>query len=131
MSSLEKSSNGKAINNKSALIDADEVGRTFRLLFAPGQVTELRILEGTIGNMRHPSLLYGYFDNPDSLVAALQTVKSADGVYVIPNVVDPALFARAVNRLKITRKTTNDSDIKSRKWLLIDFDPKRPSGISA
>jgi hypothetical protein len=112
------------------LIDAEEVRRTIRLLFAPGQVTEVRILNGTSGSMRYSTSLSGYFDNPDALVAALQTVKSADGVYIIPNLVDPALFARAVNRLSIAGKATSDSDMKSRKWLLIDFDPKRPSGIS-
>lgn len=54
------------------------------------------------------------------------------GVYFTPNPVVPDLLARAHNRLATwADKTTNDPDIAERRWLLIDVDPIRPSGISA
>ncbi len=44
---------------------------------------------------------------------------------------DPALLARAENRMKERPKaTTSDAGIIRRCWLLLDFDPRRPSGIS-
>lgn len=44
----------------------------------------------------------------------------------------PSLLARATNRiLHRAKTTTSDADILRRRWLLFDFDPKRPAGISA
>jgi hypothetical protein len=53
-------------------------------------------------------------------------------IYITLNPVLPALLARAVNRLRERAEiTTSDSDILRRRWLLIDFDPVRPAGISS
>jgi hypothetical protein len=42
------------------------------------------------------------------------------------------LLARACNRVvSYAEPTTSDRDILRRRWLLIDVDPKRPSGISS
>ena len=54
------------------------------------------------------------------------------GYYVTLNPVRTDLLARAVNRvIRFAKHTTNDSDILSRRWFALDFDPVRPSGISA
>ncbi len=71
---------------------------------------------------------------PTSLIAALESVRAAKACYIIPNVVNPALLARAANRIRKAaqgRSTTSDGDIVSRRWLLIDCDPQRPAGISS
>ena len=49
------------------------------------------------------------------------------------NPVNPDLLARANNRLVDAKQgaTTSDRDIERRRWLLIDLDPERPSGISS
>src|SRR5262249_2793983 len=48
------------------------------------------------------------------------------------NDVNPALLARACNRLKpYAQSLTTDRDILSRQFFLLDFDPIRPSGISS
>jgi len=62
-----------------------------------------------------------------------QTRSKAKGWYVIINPVNPALLARAVNRIRPVGKdpTTADADILHRRWLPIDFDAVRPKGISA
>lgn len=117
----------KPLYQSSAVIDA------VRLLIDAGNVTELRILEAKTKQDSWHHTASGYFDDPDQLADALQGVTSAKGIYIIPNVVDPALLARAANRLRRTPKgeSTQDINIVRRSWLLIDTDPQRVSGISA
>ena len=52
---------------------------------------------------------------------------------VTVNPVNPDLLARAVNRLRPAGRnpTTADTDIVRRRWLLIDCDPRRASGVSS
>ena len=116
------------------LFDEVQVLRTLKLLLPAGQVTELRVLGATLrGNRGWPAVLSGYFDNPRKLIAALYSIESARGIYIVPNVVNPALLARAVNRIKRAGngELTGDHDIVARRWLLVDCDPVRPAGISA
>ncbi len=64
---------------------------------------------------------------------ALKRLLSFRGVYVTVNPVNPDLLARAVNRLRPVGRnpTTADTDIVRRRWLLIDCDPRRASGVSS
>lgn len=95
-------------------------------LFAAGQVIEARILDLPQGTMS------GYFDDPAQLAAAVMPYSGKGSIYATLNPVNPALLARATNRL-VTRpkNTTSDTDITCRRWLPLDFDPRRPSGISS
>lgn len=122
-----------ASQTRQALIDANEVCRALRLLCQSRHVTELRVLDAVTSADRWPHTATGYFDDAGKLVAALDTIKSAKGFYIIPNAVKPALLARAANRLKKAGKgdSTGDNDIIARRWLLIDCDPQRPAGISS
>ena len=52
-------------------------------------------------------------------------------IYFTINPVNPDLLARANNRFVESRTATSDADIVCRRWLFIDLDPKRPSGISS
>jgi hypothetical protein len=55
-------------------------------------------------------------------------------VYYALNPVNPSLLARANNRIvQNVKQTTSDApdNIMKRRWLLIDADPVRPSGISS
>jgi hypothetical protein len=117
-----------------ALVDPIEVRRTLELLLPPGQVTEVRALEATFfGDRSWPATLSGYFNDPDALLEALGTINTAMGIYLIPNPVVPSLLARAANRLKKALKgeLTSDKDIIARRWLLVDCDAARPTGISS
>jgi hypothetical protein len=93
----------------------------------PGTVTELRILHTRCGTVS------GYFDDPAKLArAAAAWDGRASGLYFTLNPVRPELLARSANRLtERARQTTGDKDILRRRWLPIDFDPVRPSGISS
>jgi len=101
------------------------------LLLAPGKVVEVRALTD-----QHTHS--GYFSGPEALIRAvepLDTDTSVLGIYVTLNEMNPALLSRRANRIKmrLSRKdaTTGDADILHRRWLPIDIDPKRPSGVSS
>ncbi|MEN6341386.1 MAG: hypothetical protein ABFC89_02385, partial [Methanospirillum sp.] len=102
------------------------------LLLEPGAVAELRVI-GTDGRIAS-----GYFDDPALLAEKAEALDAAgefSGCYVTLNPVHPALLARRANRVK-TRlgpkdATTADADILRRRWLPIDIDPARPSGVSS
>jgi hypothetical protein len=101
-----------------------------RALVAPGDVVELRAPKYG-GKSRN--VLSGYFDDVDALVdAARQADGKAPGIYYTLNPVKPELLARRVNRCEQwVDLTTGDHDIERRRWVLIDIDPKRPTGIGS
>jgi hypothetical protein len=115
--------------DRTAILDA------LHRILAPGQVTELRALGVVTPKFRRPHTVSGYFDDMTKLAdEACALEQYAKGVYFTPNPVNPALLARAVNRVRIMDDrdpTTSDADIACRRWLLIDIDPVRPAGISA
>ena len=80
----------------------------------------------------------GYFDDFAKCAAAAEALDAdpeVRGIYVTLNEVDPALLARRANRVKMrlsrSDATTSDADILRRRWLPIDLDPVRPSGVSS
>jgi hypothetical protein len=105
-----------------------EIARTYRLLIEPGSVCEVRIPK-----TRASGTIAGFFDRPEPLIKAVVELREpAPGTYVTINPVNKALLARAKNRLQMRiDTTTSDRDILGRRWLPIDIDPQRPSGISA
>src|SRR3954463_5137698 len=115
--------------------DPTEIRRSLDLLLLRGQVTELRALGVSAPEYRRPHTVSGYFDDPDALThTATNLSHHAQGVYVVLNPVNPALLARAANRVRpMTERdaSTADTDIVARRWLPIDADPRRPSGISS
>jgi hypothetical protein len=124
-------SRGRGLIKHTLLDEADEktgeVLHTVEVLFEPGAVVELRAIKGR-------ETVSGYFD--DHLLLAREANKLEDrgySVYVTLNEVDSALLARASNRARKLYKepTTSDSDVMRRRWLPLDFDPARPSGVSA
>ena len=115
--------------------DPNEVRKALQLFQSQGQVVEVRVLNATTNQRRQPHTMSGYFDaaHIDDVAPALQEVVSATGVYFTPNPVNPALLARASNRLKAADRggTTADGDVQHRNWLLVDLDAVRPAGISS
>ncbi len=108
----------------------DEIKRTASMLLQPGEVAELRhIFPGFKGRKEIHS---GYFGDPDKLAQA--AVKCQGGnVYISLNPVVDSLLARRTNRIDVAGDgdATKDQHIARRRWLLIDCDPVRESGISA
>lgn len=112
--------------------DRVAVVQAFKMIVGDA-VTELRALEATVGGDSFPRTYSGYFDDAERFADAVMSIRSAKGIYFIPNEVDPALRARANNRIRRAPKgeSTGDTNIVRRRWLLVDCDAVRPSGISS
>lgn len=125
------------------LTDSAEIRRALELIVEPGAVFELRAW-GCLPRFKK-GILSGYFDDLEKATAAAvllsqggtlpeigKTIPSS-GVYVVLNPVEPALLARSANRLQKAEggDTTGDQHVTRRRWLLVDCDPARASGISA
>jgi putative DNA primase/helicase len=121
--------------------------RRFLAVFTAGAerlVIELRALASpqTWGN---PKTECGFFEfvagtPPQKFADALNSLAKRppqmqpEGIYVTLNPVNPALLARADNRLKAIRDkpiSATDEDVTTRRVFLVDADPTRPGGISA
>ena len=71
-------------------------------------------------------------DDPEQMASAVSGWDGRSNVFVTLNPVNPALLARARNRiLDSSPNTTADADSICRRWLFVDVDPDRPSGISS
>nr|WP_218133266.1 hypothetical protein [Methanofollis tationis] len=100
-------------------------------MFPAGGVVEVRALADRFTHS-------GYFDDLAKCAEAAEALDAdpeVRGIYVTLNEVNPALLARRANRVKmrLTRSdpTTADADIVRRRWLPVDLDPVRPSGVSS
>ena len=117
------------------MTDANEITHALRLWFQAGDVFEVRVLDAVSADYRREHIESGYFDyeHISAVPEALKRLLSFRGVYVTVNPVNPDLLARAVNRLRPAGRnpTTADTDIVRRRWLLIDCDPRRASGVSS
>ena len=107
----------------------------FETFINPGEVIEVRIphAEGTLDGKYIRGTISGYYDDHEKFCEA---VKKADtlrheGIFFTLQVIDPRLLARAFNRLKLGGLTTSDNNVLFYRWLPLDFDPVRPSGISS
>jgi len=107
--------------------NAGEILHTIEILFGPSAVVVLRAFKGR-------ETVSGYYDDHALLAHEAGRLENRGySVYVTLNEVDPALLARASNRARKVYKepTTSDNNIVRRRWLALDFDPVRPSGVSA
>ncbi len=114
--------------------DARLVREFWRALVHPGDVHEVRIPKSRRGPRGLRGRVSGYFDQEAAFIAAIQHVTGDDGagVYVTLNPVDPALLARADNRLQNWAEVmTRDANIPRLRHLLLDLDPVYEKGISA
>lgn len=104
----------------------DEILDTLKLVRNEGEVIEIRMVgtrEGTVS---------GYFDNYTEAVKSLEKYNGKNDIYITLNPVKSGLLSRYNNRLQTyAKQTTSDTDIEKIKYILIDLDPVRPSGISS
>lgn len=117
------------------ITDENRIKKFLRLLIEPGQVFEIRALDVKHG-YGVPFTIAGFFDYEHIDAAAMEIVGKcgeARGVYITMNPCQPALLARRMNRMERAGKDelTGNHEIEKRCWLIIDLDPKRPSGICA
>lgn len=117
--------------------NAAEAAVALKKIFQPGDVFEIRALDASTPTYTRPHTASGYFDydHIDHAVTLIEKeIRFASGIYYTPNPVEPALLARAANRFRDMGQRdpgTADKDIPRRRWLLIDCDAIRPTGISS
>ena len=105
-----------------------DILRFVELLWRPGDVREVRIPKYN----KYGHTASGYFDSPESLAESAAKWDGKANLYFTLNPVNPALMARASNRIADKAETTSaDVDVIRRRSLFIDIDPDRPSGISS
>ncbi|MDE6433962.1 MAG: hypothetical protein K2L07_06995 [Lachnospiraceae bacterium] len=104
----------------------EELQKTMGIFKQEDSYIEIRILKTRKGTIS------GYFNNIEKMLSA---IKKYDGVYnVFFTLNEPAngLESRSINRLtEYAQSTTTDAEITRRRWILVDLDPVRPSGISS
>ncbi len=126
-SALVPSDNGQA--GRDARVSAEHIANWLRLLFDPGQVTELRAVKVRRGNGRpHTEAGFFSYDHFDDMArAAIEVERYATGVYFSMNPLKPAILSRCSNRVQWAEegKLAGDAHVLRRKWLLIDVDPVR------
>lgn len=105
-----------------------DVGRFLLLLHEQGDVFEVRIPK----HGKYKFTASGYFDDVDAAVEAVACWDGKASVYTTLNQINPSLLARAVNKIvERADATTADGDVLRRRWLFLDLDAARPSGISS
>lgn len=108
-------------------VNAQEVRRWFDIFHGDGDVTEVRLL----GKSKSKQMS-GYFKTADGLLAALVSQPEGYGIYSPINSIKTACYSRLqCEQIIPSDTTTSDNDIDGRRWILIDLDPKRPSGTNS
>lgn len=77
----------------------------------------------------------GYFKDPERLLRELSRLLSTErgaNVYFVINDVSEACYDREQQEvLMMSKTTTSDNDISGRRWILVDIDSQRASGVGA
>ena len=87
---------------------------------------ELRLLDGIRGQVTS-----GYFDDTNIAYDLIKHDWREKTVYFTPQEIKKPIVARCKNNLKIAKRVTTDLDIANYRFIHLDIDPERPSGIQA
>jgi hypothetical protein len=114
--------------------DTAEIRRAIDVLHRdPNDVIEVRAIK--VRGRDFPTITSGYFDDRAKAAAAAASLSPiSQGVYINLHRINPALLARADNRLRGRNDdtdTASDRDTIRRLWIPLDIDPVRPAGTSS
>lgn len=110
------------------IIQETELRKAVAQLHPDNELFEIRII-GT----RNKKPITGYFRDADTLIKQLNNIDLRGvNIYITLQEVDDALFSRAQSEQFIAgASATSDTEVSGYKWLFIDLDPVRPTGISS
>lgn len=106
-----------------------EFRKTIDILHPNGEVFELRVLGGK-------QVMSGYFNSADKAWEYVRQYPN-ETFYIIFNRIDNGCLSRLqggqllVSTYNQKLSTTTDKDIVRRRWVFIDIDTKKPTGVSA
>ena len=107
-------------------IDQTELEHATKVLLEAGSTYEVRTTD--------PPRRSGYFTDPDALMTAVERLQTTapQAIYITLNPVKPDCSqGRNIGVMGKSKKTTADDETLKRRWLPMDFDPDRETGISA
>ena len=112
--------------NNSKEMDFAKVKEALDLLKPDGQLYEIRILKGK-------ATISGYFTDTETLKEAFKTVdlRGANVFYTLNQIDDSCYSREQRDCFRQSKVTTSDGDIKGYRWMLVDLDPVRRTGISS
>lgn len=108
-------------------INEVDIRKAIEQIHPDGELFEVRVLN------KDKKAISGYFKDAETLLQKLKTVDlRGANVYFTLNQINEALFSRVQSECFVAKaNTTSDNDVDGYKWLFIDLDPKRVSGISS
>lgn len=111
------------------MIDRSQIYQWWDVFKHGHELTEIRVLADK-------KTYSGYFTDVESIIAAVEQYERLPQaqIYFTLNSINEACYSRAQrDKMILVKKepTTGDADIEGRTHVLIDLDPRRPSGISA
>ena len=116
-------------------INENEIRHRWHDTMKAGQLVEIRILSDKNPDGSKGPTFSGIFDNSDAIINALREFPDYDSIkgvyYTLNPLKDYCRQWPQFGRIIQADKTANNEDIARREWLLVDIDPKRPSGVSA
>lgn len=103
-----------------------ELIHTFSIINPSAEYMEVRILNTSTGT------LSGYFNTGEDIYNAIRSLDGKYNIFFTLNQISREIVARSQDHFtKYAKNTTTDSEIIKRQWILLDFDPVRPAGISS
>ena len=109
------------------MIDIDQLRKALNVLKPDNDLFELRIL------MKPKKTISGYFRDVDTAVEELskQYLRNANVFFTLNDIKDECYDRMQHDVMRIPENTTSDDDIQGYRWLLVDLDPVRSTGISS
>ena len=110
-------------------VNETELRKAIEQLHPDGELFEVRLISSD--KRRKPAS--GYFKNADALLEAFKLYDLRNtNVYITLQQINNALFSRQQsNKFIAGANSTQDHEVSGYKWLFIDLDPERPTGISS
>lgn len=109
--------------------DENMIRQTINYFKPNNELFEIRIIAK--GNRKR--IISGYFTDADTLIKQFDNIDPrSTNVYITLNKINDALYSREQHDcFRVTDEDTHDYEVDAYKWLFIDLDPKRLSGISS
>lgn len=113
------------------IYDVEEVKKTIKMLKPNHELFEVRII-----NKNSRKNYTGYFTDDETLIKELNNIYPRDlensQIYITLNKINYSCYSKEQKDIFLLNKTTTkDGEITEYNYILIDFDPKRISGISS
>lgn len=109
------------------MLDKQTIDNWWRIFVTDDSLVEIRIL----GRFQYS----GYFKSLDKMIAAIEpyVLMPDEQIYFTINQINDACYGRQQSEkiIKSPKATTTDADIVRRRWVMIDFDPRRATGVNA